>query len=487
MNKIPKLILTVLVNVAVIIALAIGLSKSQSPKSFVILSTNDIHAQIDRFPALASAIEQCRDSVDVILVDAGDRWTGNAFVDLVEHYTPIYELMNNLNYDVAIYGNHEFDKGQAYVAVANRQASFPIISANIKSDTTTFPQPAAHQVVEIQGKKIAFVGVVGNYDANNHPAGKDESYEGITFSNPHTAAAKYSYLSDECDMLVLVSHSGLDRDIEFAQSQLSEGYDYIISAHSHDTASQTIEGKLISQTGSRLKNIGATTVTISKSGEVTLSHRNVPLSDYEPHESIAQLVEGYYNNPTLTASIGAAAAPFTEEGLINLFTETIRARSSSNIGLYHSGGVRIESLDKGDISLATILNAEPFGSYITTVSMTPSQLRELIMTKFNDTQNVGESHRIDIVTTTPYTILTDDKGEAVDVLFPELDEKRLYKVAMGDYIFKTYRGLNYTHGAITETLITTALEDHITKRSSIEPDNRTLQTIEKSSERVAAE
>lgn len=45
----------------------------------VILSTNDMHAKIERFARLAAAVERCRDTVsDVVLADAGDRWTGNA-------------------------------------------------------------------------------------------------------------------------------------------------------------------------------------------------------------------------------------------------------------------------------------------------------------------------------------------------------------------------------------------------------------------------
>ena len=45
-------------------------------RTLVLLSTNDIHAQIDRFPQLAAAVEACRDTVaNVVLLDAGDRWT----------------------------------------------------------------------------------------------------------------------------------------------------------------------------------------------------------------------------------------------------------------------------------------------------------------------------------------------------------------------------------------------------------------------------
>ena len=51
-------------------------------ETLVILSTNDIHSHIENFPQLAAAVKACRDTVkNVILVDAGDRWTGNVYCD----------------------------------------------------------------------------------------------------------------------------------------------------------------------------------------------------------------------------------------------------------------------------------------------------------------------------------------------------------------------------------------------------------------------
>lgn len=80
-------------------------------KVVIILSTNDIHAQIQNFPQLATAVAECRDTASVILVDAGDRWTGNAYVDQAEGRRPVLELMNELGYDVATLGNHELTWG----------------------------------------------------------------------------------------------------------------------------------------------------------------------------------------------------------------------------------------------------------------------------------------------------------------------------------------------------------------------------------------
>ena len=67
-------------------------------RTLVLLSTNDMHAKIQNFPRLASAVEACRDTARLgVLVDAGDRWTGNAYVDMAPTPgMPMIALMNEL-------------------------------------------------------------------------------------------------------------------------------------------------------------------------------------------------------------------------------------------------------------------------------------------------------------------------------------------------------------------------------------------------------
>ena len=111
-------------------------------RTLVLLSTNDMHAKIQNFPRLAAAVENCRDTAQlVVLVDAGDRWTGNAYVDMAATPgMPMIALMNRLGYDVATLGNHEFDHGQAFLGRMIDSMAFEVGGANVTSDTCTFPQ-----------------------------------------------------------------------------------------------------------------------------------------------------------------------------------------------------------------------------------------------------------------------------------------------------------------------------------------------------------
>ena len=107
----------------------VGYRKSE----FVILSTNDMHASLDNMSRLATAVKECRDTVFTIVVDAGDRWTGNAYVDLAEGRLPIIRLMNAVGYDVATLGNHDFDAGQKVLDEAIDKAEFDVVCANMQT------------------------------------------------------------------------------------------------------------------------------------------------------------------------------------------------------------------------------------------------------------------------------------------------------------------------------------------------------------------
>lgn len=451
---------------------------ADDPRPLVILSVNDMHANIANFPKLVTAIKECRDTADVILLDAGDKWTGNAYVDLVEHYTPIYELMNYADFDFSIYGNHEFDKGQAYVAEANRQAQFLTLGANIISDTSSFPQPPAYTVIERGGLKIAFVGVVGNYDLNNHPAGFDESYKGVRFSDPQKTASQYAYLKDEADLLILVAHMGLERDKEFLNSDLSKGYDMVVGAHSHDWVDEVVGGRPLGQTKCKLANIGATRVSYDKDGNVVLDYENIPLKEYNPDKETQAMVEGYLKNEMLNQKISVAKGDVSFEGLANLFLESMQEATVAAVSFYNAGGVRLSSLSDGqEISYATILDLEPFNNYVARVKMTTTQMEKMILSKFNDTINLGESHSIDLLSSTPYTVVTDSKGDGLKVVFDELVEGKLYDVAMGGYVYTTYQGLEYSDGVMTDILVSEAIKSKVSTSDVFVPDNSVRANI----------
>ena len=444
----------------------------------VILSTNDMHAKIERFARLAAAVERCRDTVsDVVLADAGDRWTGNAFVDKAPTPgMPMLSLMNRLGFDVATLGNHEFDYGQAFLGRMLDSMRFAVVCANVVSDTATFPQMAPWTILERGGVRIGFVGVVTNYEGPGHPAGNDSSYAGLQFPDPQQAAARCAReLRDKVDVLVLLSHMGDDRDREFLSS--NSDYDLLLSGHTHVVVDTLVGGTPLLQTGKELRNVGVTVLRLKGHRLVGVETRVVPLSDYEPAPEYEALVADIYASPELTAPVGSLAEAADKQGLANWMAEAVADCADAEVGFYHVGGVRLDRVEKGAVSSATVYGLEPFGTHVAAMRMTPAQMRRMIVEKYNDTVNLKEAHRIDLIATTPYELVVDAEDRALDVRFPKLLEGRLYRVAMNDYIFRNYRALEYADGRILDDGVADVLLEELREDSPLHPDNEARQRV----------
>lgn len=447
-------------------------------RTLVLLSTNDMHAKIQNFPRLATAVEACRDTAQlVVLVDAGDRWTGNAYVDMAATPgMPIVALMNRLGYDVATLGNHEFDHGQAFLGRMVDSMDFGVVCANVVSDTCTFPKLPPYTIVDKDGLRIGFVGVVTNYEGPGHPAGNASSFAGLEFPDPQQMAVKYAAeLRPKVDVLVLVSHMGDDRDAELLAGGASQ-YDVVIGGHTHEQVDTLINGTLLTQTGKDLKNIGVTTVRMKGRKVAGVDFRIIPLSEYEPDILYQKQVDAYYANPELNKPVGRFAKTADKWGLANWMAAAVADEADADVGFYHIGGVRLDSIPAGGVSVAKVYGLEPFGTLVAEMEMTPAQMRRMIVSKYNDPVNVKEAHRIDLIATTPYVIITDGADNALDVQFPALREGRKYKVAVSDYIFRNYKDLDYTDGEITDEAVAAILLEELTE-DGVKIDNTPRQQV----------
>lgn len=457
-------------------ALSILFASCAGEQRVVIISTNDIHSAIDGFPRLATLVEGVRDSVGeerVLLVDAGDRWTGNPFVDLANPpLSPVVELMNELGYDIATLGNHEFDWGQELLGERTGQMRFPVVCANVVADASAGAEldpVAPYAFVEAGGIRFAFLGMVTNFSRWGRPEGKAEHFAGLTFPDVWQTAESYASLADSADVFVGLVHLGHAREVELAERVPQ--FDLIVGGDSHTVVSEPVlVGKtVVTQAGSKLKYAGITTVTRARSGKTTIENRLVMLDTIAPAPRFEEMVRRYNENPELLSPIGATAEPLDEDGVNNLVVDAMRAATGADIALYHSGGIRIDTLF-GAVSIADLHRIEPFLSEVYTLHMTPGQIKGMVMNKFND-PNPKESHAPDIVPAgIAYTITTDEAGEATDVVF-DRPERQRYLVAMPDYLYKNYIFDRSEEAVETGRMVTSVLHDYISRHNPLKPDN----------------
>ena len=71
----------ILLSLALLALVSCSQPKSSNESHIYIISTNDMHANIEAMPRLATLVKEYEAKGEVILVDSGDRVTGNAYVD----------------------------------------------------------------------------------------------------------------------------------------------------------------------------------------------------------------------------------------------------------------------------------------------------------------------------------------------------------------------------------------------------------------------
>jgi len=166
-------------------------------------------------------------SARVIHVDAGDWFDGapifNAFSGLVET-----RVMSALGVDVAAVGNHEFDKGPINLAKQlGNWAGFPILAANylfkdpnVAGNNTLGKIIKPYTILDVDGLKV---GVIGLGSAGGSSILQGDNSLGVTAVDTEQTIELYADLiRPQVDLLIAVSHLGLDQDENTASSSVKE-------------------------------------------------------------------------------------------------------------------------------------------------------------------------------------------------------------------------------------------------------------------------
>lgn len=177
-----------------------------------------------------------RTQKEMLLLDSGDllfkRYRKPIADDEVEALTAsaglIIECFNLMSYDALGVGDDELSLGKDVLFRLSCQATFPFISSNLINASTGKPLFAPSLIKERGGLKIGIFSLLSPafFDGSSDPRLK-----GLILQSPfETAERMVRQLRKKTDVIVLLSHLGLAKDIELAQS--ISGIDVIIGGHS---------------------------------------------------------------------------------------------------------------------------------------------------------------------------------------------------------------------------------------------------------------
>ncbi len=298
-----------------------GSTLCAADKRLTIIHTNDLHSHIlgfspnrdyspdvtgnDRtiggWARVASAIRSEKEKRDnpVLVLDAGDFLMGSLFHMVSREEALELILMKEMGIDLTTLGNHEFDlepDGLARILEsAMRKGGMPqIVASNTvfnKTDTADdrleelFKQGVVKPYVVMQrdGLKIGFFGLMGKDAAEVAPFASP-----VEFSDMVEAANKMVKVlkeTEKVDVVICISHSGLNRDESKSEDQLLAqkvaGIDIIISGHTHTRLPHAIveNGTIIVQSWEYAKEIGVLEVAATSTGVKLVGYQALPIND----------------------------------------------------------------------------------------------------------------------------------------------------------------------------------------------------------------
>lgn len=408
---------------------------SQADNSFKlpIMHMNDTHARADGLPKMITAIHEFRDAnPDSLLLHAGDVFSGTLYFNEFKGQADL-ALMNLMDLDAMVFGNHEFDLGAregGHESLSNfvKEANFPLLGTNIDfsgdpfmKDLDTNAYNAAEPnngeiynsiVKEVNGEKIGIFGLTTE-DTKDIANPMEIEFEDFVAA---AEKAVEEFENEGINKIVAVTHLGYDsspavgNDLRLAKEV--EGIDIIIGGHSHsivtppvvieeNDAGEEKDPTVIAQAGEYAEYLGTLNVSFDEDGKVVgQAGELLEVANYDEDAEATEVLAKYKErieeisneeigaeamkdlaNPRLgEGSTDSVRANETELG--NLVTDAMLAKAKEKfpetvISLQNGGGIRAPIV-KGPITTGEVIDVLPFGNDPVIAELTGQEIKDIL-------------------------------------------------------------------------------------------------------------
>ncbi|MCL2027339.1 MAG: bifunctional metallophosphatase/5'-nucleotidase [Bacteroidales bacterium] len=445
----------------------------------VIISYNDLHGDFENLPQLSAFLQETRATYKhVIMLDAGDRFTGNPFNDFAEKKQfPIVNLLNYIGIDMWLIGNHEFDYGVELLNERMKESNDIVIAANLELETSGLTGVKPYHIFNKDGIRIAFFGLTNVEKQTGKPAALTEHVANIQFFDPIETAMTYRFLRKKAHVFIALTHIGLSEDLILADSMPE--LDLIVGGHSH-TLIDTIlirNDVLITQSGYQAKHIVKTKIKLEKGIVSDISTETINLQNWEgPVDSVLiQKIETYKNNPFLMnpfTSLKYEIPNLTQLG--HMMTDAALTLANVDLSIMNCGGIRIRNLPSGPLTYGDILRLSPFNNYLVVVDLKPAEIRKVIEMEFSERKDC-----LMIPAGFEYVAkrMPDGNAKIGRMTYRNgkiLDENKTYRVVLNNYIFSKYLQEHIENARFTEVFVVDNIVTYLQNNPNV--DYRNVRT-----------
>ena len=472
-----------------------------------LLGTSDVHGRIvpwsygadvedksGSYAQIATYVKDVRkNNKNVVLVEVGDAIQDNqidVFAKDKKYYKdhPIPKVLNEMNYDIFVLGNHEFNFGMKALDEILKDIKAKKLTANFYHKKNDKRYIDATTIIEKDGVKLGIIGLSTPMSAKFEE--DTGNLKDMKFTSPtEEARTQVEKLKAKgVDAIIAVTHMGIDNENNIPDTGMRDvinavdGIDVVIAGHMHkDVPSETIKNTLITEPhryGTVVSEVDLT-FDINDKKEVKLvkkESKTVPVKALEADKKIVEIYKPYHeklrelNNVVIGQTANEMIPQETKHGVSAAFSKDTGLSSFINDVEQHYSGADVVTfsfdhqkarMDKGDIKKKDIIfNYRYAGGDVTVYEMTGKQLKEYMEWSANyfDTIQPGDTEyrynaerkkskyvTYDIFGGVNYKIdLRNPKGsKIVDLTLadgkPVTDDMKL-KVGMNSYRFAQLNG-----------------------------------------------
>lgn len=385
----------------------IVVSAEEESKGIVILHTNDVHCGIKaddetfgyaELAAYKAKLES--EGYKTVLVDAGDYSQGDV-IGTVSSGEYLINIMNELDYDIAVPGNHEYDYGMDRFNELVKLSEFEVISSNFVKLDTKKPVLAQSVVKEIDGVKIGFVGVTTPATVTSSTPKYFQNDKGeyiYGFCSGDNGKELYSAVqaavdeleAKKVDYVIAIGHLGIGEGNAWTSDLVianTTGIDMFIDGHSHSIIEgETYKNKnnepvILSSTGTKLSRIGAVTVDskglsaelITKEEYVYNANSSAENAAYKKTSDFIAGIEAEYEK-SVNEIVGKSEVDLIatqpdnpsvrlvrmqETNLGDFCADAYRAITGADVAISNGGGIRA-NIAKGELTYGMFISVHPY-------------------------------------------------------------------------------------------------------------------------------
>ena len=405
-----------------------------------LLGTSDVHGRIvpwsygadvedksGSYAQIATYVKDVRkNNKNVVLVEVGDAIQDNqvdVFAKDKKYYKdhPIPKVLNEMNYDIFVLGNHEFNFGMKALDEILKDIKAKKLTANFYHKKNDKRYIDATTIIEKDGVKLGIIGLSTPMSAKFEE--DTGNLKDMKFTSPtEEARTQVEKLKAKgVDAIIAVTHMGIENENNIPDTGMRDvinavdGIDVVIAGHMHkDVPSETIKNTLITEPhryGTVVSEVDLT-FDINDKKEVKLvkkESKTVPVKALEADKKIEEIYKPYHeklrelNNVVIGQTANEMVPQETKHGVSAAFSKDTGLSSFINdVEQYYSGADVVTfsfdhqkaRMDKGDIKKKDIIfNYRYAGGDVTVYELTGKQLKEYMEWSANyfDTIQPGDT------------------------------------------------------------------------------------------------